>query len=236
MKTIRSVYTGGDMQKFKSRITGPVIIAGLMVVTGCVSNNIIGPGSSNIPPMPDYSDMDAVYLAYSVIPSLLPDQIVYTQIRNDLAAIRDAFPDMERVHHHSNWLAGQVRIKLTEQAAAQYEAGTYHGFDSLNAIYGPIEGEYYSGWSRSLTLRFVLPYYPDSLADIYRLAEGVERTSVNGTVGDGSRLAVNFPSYRFTYGWGDCPSGCIYYHTWVFNVTDDSVVLVSESGWPPPWE
>ena len=44
-------------------------------------------------------------------------------------------------------------------------------------------------------------------------------------------------AYRIalTLGWGDCPSGCIDTHTWVFRVTADGrVTLLEEAGDPVP--
>jgi hypothetical protein len=39
----------------------------------------------------------------------------------------------------------------------------------------------------------------------------------------------------FEVGWGDCPSGCIDRHRWIYHVTrDGAVTLISESGPPPP--
>lgn len=43
--------------------------------------------------------------------------------------------------------------------------------------------------------------------------------------------------FRITYvvGWGDCPAGCIDKHQWIFEVTaDGSVTLTDESGPPVP--
>ncbi len=39
-------------------------------------------------------------------------------------------------------------------------------------------------------------------------------------------------TYLFSYGWGDCPSGCIHMHTWQIKVNDDKVLQVLESGEP----
>ena len=47
--------------------------------------------------------------------------------------------------------------------------------------------------------------------------------------------ALDDGAYRIslTIGWGDCPSGCISHHTWVFKVTaDGAVTLLEESGDP----
>jgi len=40
---------------------------------------------------------------------------------------------------------------------------------------------------------------------------------------------------KLTFGWGDCPAGCINHHTWVFQVgPDGTVTKTGESGDPPP--
>ena len=45
-------------------------------------------------------------------------------------------------------------------------------------------------------------------------------------VGDGNKI------YQYTLGWGDCPSGCIYYHYWKIKVTDKEITLLEEGGDP----
>ena len=50
------------------------------------------------------------------------------------------------------------------------------------------------------------------------------------TVLDGGAYEI-----ALTLGWGDCPSGCIEQHTWVYRVTaDGQVSLLEESGDPVP--
>lgn len=51
----------------------------------------------------------------------------------------------------------------------------------------------------------------------------------NGIVGDGSRItfeqAENARRYTFSVGWGDCPSGCIYRHSWEFTLVGGDIQL-----------
>jgi hypothetical protein len=49
--------------------------------------------------------------------------------------------------------------------------------------------------------------------------------------------ALENGAYRITItiGWGDCPSGCISHHVWVYEVSaDGEVTLIEESGDPVP--
>lgn len=36
--------------------------------------------------------------------------------------------------------------------------------------------------------------------------------------------------YNYTLRWGDCPSGCLYSHSWIVRVADSNVTLVEEVG------
>lgn len=53
-------------------------------------------------------------------------------------------------------------------------------------------------------------------------------TGVNMLVGDGSDIKADVRQtsvrYRFEYGWGDCPAGCISRHFWGFSVNADGDV------------
>lgn len=60
-------------------------------------------------------------------------------------------------------------------------------------------------------------------------------TGVNMLVGDGSDITADIQQavvrYRFEYGWGDCPAGCISRHFWDFGVTaEGDVDFLGEGG------
>lgn len=68
-----------------------------------------------------------------------------------------------------------------------------------------------------------LPEMPDSY------------TGVNILIGDGSDITAELREtsvyYRFEYGWGDCPAGCISHHFWDFSVSaDGDVEFLGEGG------
>ena len=174
-------------------------------------------------------DRDADLLALEISGELLPPPILRERIRADLAAIREAYPDMSEIHHRGRWAVGGLSIGLTPEAWEQFKNGEYHGLDDLNTQYGPVEIETLDFIS-AIHLRFTQPYNPEYLAPLYGTAEGVRYAEPNHTVGGGDDIAVLGPYYLFTQGWGDCPSGCIHRDYWLFSVIDGSVTLVDSHG------
>lgn len=55
-----------------------------------------------------------------------------------------------------------------------------------------------------------------------------------GLIGGGSNISLenqyNSRNYRYNYGWGDCPSGCINYHYWIVKLKDKEIELIEEGG------
>ena len=53
-------------------------------------------------------------------------------------------------------------------------------------------------------------------------------------IGEGSSISLyaedNYRRYRYDYGWGDCPSGCISHHYWIIKLKDSEIGLVEEGG------
>lgn len=64
----------------------------------------------------------------------------------------------------------------------------------------------------------------------------IKKAQAVNCIGDGSQIEIvyfnpDFIQLIYSYGWGDCPSGCIYRHYWELGVYGSGVVeLLSESG------
>ncbi len=57
----------------------------------------------------------------------------------------------------------------------------------------------------------------------------------DGIIGGGSSISLidtNDNIYKYSIGWGDCPSGCIYYHYWEIKVVNEKAELYKEYGDP----
>ena len=71
-----------------------------------------------------------------------------------------------------------------------------------------------------------------------KLKETHEFKTVEPTVliGGGSNISLdnkdNYRNYRYYFGWGDCPSGCINHHYWILSLKDREIELVDEGGDP----
>jgi hypothetical protein len=67
-----------------------------------------------------------------------------------------------------------------------------------------------------------------ALCNKFKPVEGVIYSEPDGTVGDGNDITGNIESggikFIFSFGWGDCPAGCISRHYWEFSVRSDGAV------------
>jgi len=177
---------------------------------------------------PPFEDEDILGLEISG--ELLAPPALVSQIGQDLAAIRSAFPEISDIHVLPSWLPGEVVVGLTHDAWAEYQAGTFAELDSLNAEYGavfihPIDS------IRVLSIGFGSLYHPVLLAEIYETIDGVRYAEPNSIMGDGSDIfSEQLPIYTFKRGWGDCPSGCIFNDYWVFAVNGGFVELIDHYG------
>ncbi|MBT8380835.1 MAG: hypothetical protein KJO59_00605 [Ignavibacteria bacterium] len=76
--------------------------------------------------------------------------------------------------------------------------------------------------------------FSDAAINIYALSklfepiDGIIIAEPNGVIGDGDdikgSIESNYLMYEFSYGWGDCYSGCIHRHYWLFQVRFGGVV------------
>jgi hypothetical protein len=191
-----------------------------------------GPLSRRLcPPSADISECDAEFLAMEISGRLLPPEDLYVRIRDDLTAIRAAYPGMNSISHSPRWVPGDLLVILTPEAWEQYQNGDYHGLDHLNAPLGPVEIT--SLRARILLLRFTRRYNPEALTTLYADADGVESAEPNGIIGQPtSDVQASIPEYTFLLWW-DCFEVCLYHHYWVFSVINGDVTLVEEGGDPP---
>ncbi|MGH7673364.1 MAG: hypothetical protein ACREMC_10750 [Gemmatimonadales bacterium] len=87
-------------------------------------------------------------------------------------------------------------------------------------------------------LRGSEPLNVAALAPHFDRIEGVRYAEPNQEVGGQpdiqARLGTGYWRLDYSWGWGDCPSGCISRHHWTFNVHADGRVEFVESVGPPP--
>ncbi len=81
------------------------------------------------------------------------------------------------------------------------------------------------------------PFYLNilALASHFEPLEGVAYAEPNSYFGGGTEIRASIESeyvkYIFEFGWGDCPSGCIYKHYWIYRVYyNGEVEFIEEYG------
>ncbi len=193
----------------------------------------IGISSTSIVALADGWD-DAEILALQVSGELSAPPLLYERISNELAVIRQFYPGMELIHVFPPWVPGELIVGLTDEAWEEFINGEYHGLDSLNALYGPVQIEPLS-FIKVLVLKFPFHYNPECLSPMYSVAEGVRWAQPNHYYGDGDNIYATIDDsclsiYTFRRGWEDCMSGCISNHFWTFYVTDDTVTYMRHEG------
>lgn len=123
----------------------------------------------------------------------------------------------------NEWLNGNKYTGITgiDSLIENYEIEVFFNFES--------SGGY------NFTLKTTVPI------NYFALKEKLEKTDEfiyvepDGIIGGGSSISLidgNHKIYQYAIGWGDCPSGCIYYHYWKIKVTEQEITLLEEYGDP----
>lgn len=161
-------------------------------------------------------DADAEWIALELSGALLPPRALYLQLRNDLKAIRQAYPVVEGVHQNPYWQLGMVSAKITSKQITQINASEL----------GPVT--VFPSFSEWHAVLFALRYNPTALIPLLKSRFGVVDIEPSGFAGSGDFIGAD-PSnhiYTFSQGSGDCMSGCIYRHNWEFSVSSAGLVTL----------
>ena len=91
--------------------------------------------------------------------------------------------------------------------------------------------------TRTLVVDSPFPLNLFALSKAFSDAAGFKYAEPKPILGDGDRTIIQSWAdpmvIDFSFGWGDCPAGCIYRHYWRFSVDDDCQAIFVES-WGNP--
>ena len=150
--------------------------------------------------------------------------------------LRRNYPEFEKLHVYRPYRLGAVTfVTDSVDVRDKLASGDSEAFELLKAELGPIDVDTTAA-RKSFTVRFDKPYDPEKLAELLDgKIPGVKRVLPDECVGDcGHIRSPALGSYYIRYGWGDCPSGCIYNHFWRFSINGQIVTLLEEGGDPLP--
>jgi hypothetical protein len=139
-------------------------------------------------------------------------------VARDVAAIRDAYPDVATITPLNRADPSRVLVLFDDATVDDVAAGLYTGWDCPNALYGVTGiGEPRFG---GVTITFEGRFEPLILATAYENLPGVTSAGASVGIGDGNDISIDVEgdSYHwiFSQGSGDCPAGCISRTYWGF--------------------
>lgn len=159
-------------------------------------------------------DADAELMALELSGALLPPRALYLQLRNDLTAIRQAYPVVEDIHHFPSWRPGEVVAKITAKQFAQINAGELGPVTAA-----PLTDELY-------VVRFALRYNPIPLITLLRSRFGLVNIEVSGIVSGGAAGSIGFDPSSRIYTFSQPKGCCVYLQYWDFTVSSTGQVTL----------
>lgn len=161
---------------------------------------------------------------------IIPDPNLIAAIDAELSLIRAQIAQVADIHVFPDWAPGELMVRMTSEALAELQAGTFTGFDELFALY-PVADLHFFTIIPWVLITFEDPLHPVNLAPLFLAVDGVTYTEANYTGGDGDDITIQaLGSYVFKHGWGDCPSGCTFNHYWQVEINDGVATVVDEWG------
>jgi len=175
----------------------------------------------------------------------LYNALIYVYNATDLAT-RDSVVDTYDIHVTHTWAIRSLIVaidstKAWTQAWRKGERLTgQQQIDGLMEKYDlELEKYYEFPWAHTVTLASSRPMNMAALAKRFAAIKGVIYAEPNGGAGDGPDITAQAGTdhwlLTYSFGWGDCPSGCIYRHYWSFEVSSSGeVTYTGSSGTPIP--
>lgn len=168
--------------------------------------------------------------------------VTYSQpILSDLMAVRNAtgIPEVDTVNsllHIHTFPAPEIHeIILSADTSILWVYNLYHeifptgnnmadSIITLYDIYVPYQWSF-PGYGTWIIIRSPQMINALAMSNYFATQPGIIESSTGGVIGDGSDIVfthyTEFDKLTYSYGWGDCPSGCIARRYWDFYVYSD---------------
>jgi hypothetical protein len=169
------------------------------------------------------SDADAEWVALQLdADQVVARQPTYDRVSADLAAIRQAMPDLADIGVYPFDDGTTVILAPTEQTFRSIEADDYRDWDCLNDFYGlqSVIPEPDPLGTPQVLVTLKGRYNMPLVAELYARLPGITNASDNPSVGDGSKICAARDGASYSYvldrAGGDCPAGCTTHQAYYF--------------------
>ncbi len=210
------------MQKITIYLIGLIIALALIT---CTSKN---PANGPEIVLTDEAQLAALWLSDEIH---VPENLAL-EIQNKLELIREQFSDQipeVNIEFVFPALPNRIDLIMEDYAFNEFQAGTYHEWDSLNQLYGVDSISVEIDIFKLVAVFFKEYTNPFVLAPEYAKIPGVKNAGECGYGGGWSTVYPWFVDSKLVFlvkeAWGDCPAGCIYNNFWYFKTDGNNVEL-----------
>ena len=183
----------------------------------------------------DTLSTDAVILTLRMQEGIWLDSTLAEEIDGALTAARQTYDTLTIYHAFPDYVPDMLIVGLDTFCTSWDTGSVMTGdsfLDSLNLLYHLVSVNRLYGPYATYLLTYAQPLQIERLADIYQGDESVIWAEPNGSAGDGPNIWTLFKYNHwllvFSYGWGDCPAGCIHRDYWYVSVDSNGTALLEE--------
>jgi len=97
---------------------------------------------------------------------IIPDPNLIAAIDAELSLIRAQIAQVADIHVFPDWAPGELMVRMTSEALAELQAGTFTGFDELFALY-PVADLHFFTIIPWVLITFEDPLHPVNLAPLF---------------------------------------------------------------------
>jgi hypothetical protein len=171
---------------------------------------------------------DSELLAIETADTFVAEDALYDRILAELSQIFIVDPSASGIHVFSPENTGSMIVSFDPDGWAQYQAGSYHGWDCANQAYGASD-QGGLGSIQAVTLDFGgKRLNAKLLANEYASFDHVLATEPNMMGGDASDICLEIQGqthyFIFDTAGGDCPAGCTEHYYSAFSADPGPVV------------
>ncbi len=224
------------------------LIIAIISLTGCENPFWSSSPNKQLPIEYTYND-EAALMAMSYYDLYTPVDSIAQRIYDELKILKLSFQDTTRfISYTPAWHPSLIPVTLNEEMLESIrDSSDTIFYNFLESIDADSLHFYNLGESFKKFATIYLNGLKNPTIQILPLEElpQVTRADYSSSPGDWSNIFPYFEDnkskYFYTYKYGDCPAGCIYWNVSYFEIVDDSVILhdykadIWYSSETPPW-
>jgi hypothetical protein len=161
---------------------------------------------------------------------------------NSYSVSNSFFENIDKIHTHCTHILYNISASVDTNKlwAEQWLNGDhYTGIMGIDSLIEKYNLDIFINKRRNrydITIKSNDPINHAALIQKLENTEEFRYVEPDAVIGGGNKISMDFMNnykiYKYSLGWGDCPSGCIYHHYWKIKIDNDKIFLLEEFGDP----